>query len=62
MIPQHTKVNNIPKAKKLADRGTPYSIYRRILDHLYEDLRNKRITAIFLIEVSRELKKILHDN
>jgi len=56
-----TKVNNYRNnARKLSERGTPYSIYRRILDHLYVDLKDKRITALLLIEISRDMNKILY--
>ncbi len=47
-------------ARKLYTRGTPYSINRRILDHLYADLQAKRITAMLLIEISRDIKEALY--
>lgn len=41
-------------------RGTPFSINRRILDHLYQDLKEKKITAMLLIEISRDMRKALY--
>lgn len=40
-------------------RGTPYSLNQRILDHLYRDLRAQRITAMLLIEISRDMREAL---
>lgn len=55
------KVDNPKKrARKLYTRGTPVSINRRILDHLYQDLKEKRITAILLIEISRDIREAIY--
>ena len=48
------------RARKLYTRGTPYSIHRRMLDHLYADLTAKRITAMLMMEISRDMRKALY--
>lgn len=57
----HSQVSNRTiKARKLNLRGTPISINRRILEHLYKDLQEKRITALLLVEISRDMRKALY--
>ena len=42
--------------------GTPYGVARRILDHLCEDLREGRIPARLIIDISYDLKQALNNN
>ena len=41
--------------------GTPWSIHRRMLDCLYDDLSAKIITAKLLVEISRDMRKALYE-
>jgi len=55
-------VNNHRNGQLTFLRGTPWSLNRRILDHLYQDLREKKITALLLIEISRDMRKALYSH
>jgi len=57
-----SQVHNRRKAgRKLYCRGTAFTLNRRILDHLYQDMAEKRITANFLLEIARDMRKALHE-
>lgn len=56
------KVNYDRKSgRKIYLRGTPISIRSRILDHLYQDLREKRIDAMLLICISKDLNQVIYN-
>ncbi len=62
MIKKHPKVNNWRKlGRDLYERGTPVSINRRIQDHLYQDLRAKRINALLLIDILKDLNQTIYN-
>jgi hypothetical protein len=45
---------------KLFERGTPWSINRRVLDRLYDDVTLKIIPIKILIEIARDMREALY--